>query len=318
MKYITWHVGQLCWAPVRSTLSPNRVPAEAAAYVLCYLLIEAGYFIAIAKSQCVTSIVIRFLGFLCDSFCQAFLLPPHKKLKFKILREEILSSSCVGVKTLQRFVGKVISFKLAISGCKLYVRETFKAISQLSRSSKPFVRVEGSLRTEVLYWRFLDDWKDCFPWRSELHVTVSLFSDVSTRAWGAVLFRDGRNLMSRYYWPSDRSADVNLLESRALLNALVSFKSQLSNSRVDVHIDNKVLKSALDVGIVVGIPQSTRLSKKFIVIVEIRTSVFKLSTYLRRIIPLTSLRGSVRIWTVCFPLELGYLWNACSVLIHSI
>ena len=52
--------------------------------------------------------------------------------------------------------------------------------------------------------------------------------------------------MSRDYWPSDASADVNLLESRAFLNALVSFKSQLLNSRVDVHIDNKVLKSALD------------------------------------------------------------------------
>ena len=52
--------------------------------------------------------------------------------------------------------------------------------------------------------------------------------------------------MSRDYWPSDPPADVNLLESRALLDSLVSFKSQLSNSRVDVHIDNKVLKSVLD------------------------------------------------------------------------
>ena len=169
------HVGQLCRAPASSTLSPSEVLAEAAAYILCYLLIEAGYFIAIAKSQCVPSIVIRFLGFLCDSFRQAFLLPPDKKLKFKILREEILSSRCVGVKTLQRFAGKVISFSLAIPGCKLYVRETFKAISQLCRSSKPFVRVEGNLRTEVLYWRFLDDWNNCFPWRSELHVSFTLF-----------------------------------------------------------------------------------------------------------------------------------------------
>ena len=151
-----------------------------------------------------------------------------------------------GVKTLHRFAGKVISFSLAIPGCKLYVRGTFKAISQLCRSSKPFVRVEENLRTEVLYWRFLNDWKDCFPWRSELHVTVSLFSDASTRAWGAVLFRDGRKLMFRDYWSCDPSTDVNLLESRALLNALVSFRSQLSNSRVDVHIDSKVLKSALD------------------------------------------------------------------------
>ena len=153
----------------------DRVLTEAAAYILCYLLIEAGYFIAIAKSQCVPSIVIRFLGFLCDSFRQAFLLPPDKRLKFKILREEILSSRCVGVKTLKRFVGKVISFSLAIPGCKLYIREIFKAISQLCRSSKPYVRIERNLRTEVLYWRFLDEWMDCFPWRSEHHVTVSLF-----------------------------------------------------------------------------------------------------------------------------------------------
>ena len=83
------HVGQLCRAPASSTLSPNRVLAEAAAYILCYLLIEAGYFIAIAKSQCVLSIVIRFLAFLCDSSSQAFLLPPDKKLKFEILREDI-------------------------------------------------------------------------------------------------------------------------------------------------------------------------------------------------------------------------------------
>ena len=91
-QYIDDHcVGELYRAPASSTLSPDRVLAEAASYILCYLLIEAAYFIAIAKSQCVPSIVICFLGYLCDSFCQAFLLPPDKKLKFKILREEILS-----------------------------------------------------------------------------------------------------------------------------------------------------------------------------------------------------------------------------------
>lgn len=240
------HVGQLYRAPAASFLPPSRVLAEAAAYILCYLLIEAGYFVALAKSQSVPSSVVRFLGFICDSSRQAFLLPPDKKLKFKVLREEVLSSSYVGVKTLQRFAGKVISFSLAIPGCKLYVREIFKAISQLCHASKPHVPVEGNLRAEVLYWRFLDEWLDCFPWRSERHVSVSLFSDASTRAWGAVLSRDGRDLVSRDYWPSGSVTDVNLLESRALLNAFISFKGQLSNSRVDVYVDNKVLKSALD------------------------------------------------------------------------
>lgn len=87
---------------------------------------------------------------------------------------------------------------------------------------------------------------DCFLWCSELHVTVLLFSDASTRAWSAVLFRHGRKSVSRDYWLSDPSTDVNLLESRALLNALVYLEGQFPNSRVDFHIDNKVLKSALN------------------------------------------------------------------------
>ena len=84
----------------------------------------------------------------------------------------------------------------------------------------------------------LDNWKDCFPWCSKLHVTVPPMSDASTCAWGTFL--------SRGYLPSDPSTDVNMLESRALLNALVSIKGHLSNSRIDAHIDNKLLKSALD------------------------------------------------------------------------
>ena len=82
--------------------------------------------------------VFCFLGLLCDSLRQAFLLPDDKKLKFKTLRERILSSPRVGVKTFQIFAGEVISFSLAIPGCKLYVRGTFQAISQLSRSSRQF------------------------------------------------------------------------------------------------------------------------------------------------------------------------------------
>ena len=39
-------IGQLCRAPASSTLSPGRVLAQAAAYILCHLLVESGYFVA--------------------------------------------------------------------------------------------------------------------------------------------------------------------------------------------------------------------------------------------------------------------------------
>ena len=132
-----------------STRSPSLEEAQAAAYIMCYLLMEAGYFIGIEKSQLAPSTWTRFLGFICDSVRQAFLIPDDKKVKFAALREDILSSPFVGLKTLQRFSGKVISFLLAIPGCKLYVREVFKAISGLSGSTRLSVRVEAALRTEL-------------------------------------------------------------------------------------------------------------------------------------------------------------------------
>ena len=45
------HIGQLFGSPAESSLPPSRLLAEAAAYIMCYLLIEAGYFIGIGKSQ---------------------------------------------------------------------------------------------------------------------------------------------------------------------------------------------------------------------------------------------------------------------------
>ena len=141
----------------------------------------------------------------------------------------------------------MISFSLAIPGYKLYVREVFKAISRHSGSSRPTVKLDANLRTEIEYWRFLDDWKDCFQWRTEHHASVTLYSDASKTAWGGTLRLGGHTLESRDYW-LDNSQDINVLEAQALLYSLLSFRKHLTSSRVDVYTDNRVLKSALENG----------------------------------------------------------------------
>ena len=133
-------------------------------------------------------------------YASLFSFPPHRKYKFRSLRESILSSFLVNLKTLQRFSGKVVSFSLAIPGCKLYVRQVFRAIAQLTRSSKLATKVQGGFRSDIQYWRFLDDWSDCLPWRSEQHCIVTLFCDACKRSWGAVLIKDGKRIESRDYW----------------------------------------------------------------------------------------------------------------------
>ena len=89
------HVGQLLSPTAGSVSLPSAQKAEAAAYIVGSILIEAGYFINISKSQCVPSTVVRFLGsfaILCAS-----LFSSDKKAKFRSLRESILSSSLVNL-----------------------------------------------------------------------------------------------------------------------------------------------------------------------------------------------------------------------------
>lgn len=57
----------------------------------------------------------------------------------------------------------------------------------------------------------------------------------------------GHILESRDYW-LDNSQDINVLEAQALLRSLLSFREYLTSSRVDVHTDSRVLKSALENG----------------------------------------------------------------------
>lgn len=97
---------------------------------------------------------MRFLGFLCNSVDQAFRVPDDKKHKFANLREEILESKRVGLRTLQRFAGKAVSFSLAIPGCLLHVRTIFKVVSALTKNSQTHVQVKGVLYDEIVYWRF--------------------------------------------------------------------------------------------------------------------------------------------------------------------
>lgn len=49
-----------------------------------------------------------------DSVRQAYILPNDKREKFVILKESILKSEMVDVKTMQRFAGKCISMGLAV------------------------------------------------------------------------------------------------------------------------------------------------------------------------------------------------------------
>ena len=138
-------------------------------------------------------------------------------------------------------------YDAAVPSCKLYVREVLKAISTVTKNSQLAVPIRGPLRQELQEWAFLDNWFGLLPWRSEHHLSVTLFTDASQKAWGAVLVRDGASQQIHDYW-LDHERDINVLEARVLYNALGSFFPSIRNARIDVWTDNVTLQAAWENG----------------------------------------------------------------------
>ena len=211
-------------------------------YIACEVLTRLGYFLAVKKSVLYPTQAIRFLGFVIDTVQEAFIVPQDKRENFKKLRCSILAARSVDVRTLQRFVGKCISFMLAIPGAKLFTREINAAISTGLRHNAR-VKLEGKLREEIQYWEFLDDWQEVMPWKREHHMHIVMATDASLYKWGAVIAVGSPDEVSTGDdWRGDDNRPIHLKEASALLCALQSVpRGDIVNTRVDAHVDSKVL-----------------------------------------------------------------------------
>ncbi|KAJ8315034.1 hypothetical protein KUTeg_007184 [Tegillarca granosa] len=155
--------------------------------------------------ECLFTPTRPFLGMICDSKRLCFVLPDDKKQTFITLREDILKSKEVHLKTLQRFAGKSNSLMLAVPAAKLYSKEVKRAISMASKNSKP-IPLYYNLKEELLYWGFLDNWSD-----NKILIPI-------------------HNLVT--------------FGAKAIVNALSAAKGPVKNSRIDIYCDNMAVVGA--------------------------------------------------------------------------
>lgn len=133
---------------------------------MCQVLISLGYYLNLDKCVFDPTQNLKFLGLICDSKKFAFTLPDDKRRSFCSLRDSILKSEVVDMKTLQRFAGKCISLILAVPTARLHSIEVNRTISLASRNSKP-IKVYQELKQEIECWNFLDEWTGVLSWRKE-------------------------------------------------------------------------------------------------------------------------------------------------------
>lgn len=167
------------------------------------------------------------------------------------------SKKCVNSKTLQRFQGKFISFSLVVPAARLFIRVMSSAIGHVLASGQ--VGLSPCLREELSYWRFLDSWEGCIPWRDEKHVGLSLSTDASGYGWGCVLHLPSGDQEFRAYWDQQQK-ELNIFtkEMLALVNALKAIPTTIKDCRIDLDVDCPVVIDAWEGHGSKGSPQLTK------------------------------------------------------------
>lgn len=224
--------------------SSGKERSQQALITSCELLTRLGFFLSLKKSVLIPTQTITFLGLLTDTVTGSFRVPQAKKDKLATLRKAILSSTDVTLQTLQRFQGKCVSLMLAVPAAKLYIREMSAALATAPTTGGE-ITLTAALREEISHWEFLDSWDGYVPWKGEHHVSLAISTDSSLFKWGGILHQPKDDKVVSDYWTEkETTLPIMVLEAKALLLSLESFKDTVQNTRVDAQVDNTVLIAA--------------------------------------------------------------------------
>ena len=139
----------------------------------------------------------------------------------------ILLNKSSHVKSLQRLVGKCVSFSLVVPGALLFTREMNNAVFKAQHTSKP-IKLHDALREEIWHWLFFRAWDDPLPWRDERHIRISLRTDASASGWGCSVTLGGRTVETDDYWTKkEQELDISVKKALALDKVLLSFSDSL-------------------------------------------------------------------------------------------
>ena len=173
--------------------------------------------------------VVPYLGFLINAADEVFEMIPHKKTKFLSLLDDILKERTITIKTLQKLVGKCVSFSLAGPAAILFTREMNLAISAAQRTGR-LIYLRGPLREEISHWSFVRTWSQPLPWREEKHIRVSISSDASSSGWGGHITAPIQASVLDYWSPDKHEWHISVKEAVALERVLLAFRAVLENA----------------------------------------------------------------------------------------
>eukprot|EP00732_Lithocolla_globosa_P004862 Lithocolla_globosa_v1_NODE_4677_length_1388_cov_1435.306827.p1 type:complete len:383 gc:universal NODE_4677_length_1388_cov_1435.306827:224-1372(+) len=171
-----------------------------------------------------------------------FKVPEDKLRKFIELLEYILAQSHVDIKTLQRLLGKAVSFGIAVPNSILFCREGFSLITKAEQQGNQTVEITEILKEELSQFHTLKkDWNGS-SWRKPGHTSIKIYTDAAGLRWmGHAISQDGTIICGAELGPNFRNKHIDEKEAEALFKTLLSLDENILRDRWVEIVDNQVL-----------------------------------------------------------------------------
>ena len=204
-------------------------------------LSSLGLTVNLEKSSLDPSETVTYLGF--EIRCAAANRPPVIKVprsKVSKLKQDIrraLNRPRISARLLARFAGRCISMLAAVFPCKLKLRNVYRLLAS-RRSWGDSLEWSAEAVEDLNWWiNSLDKWNGrlLLP---PAQFDLQLLTDASESGWGAVLSEPDSRTASGFWSPEVSRESSNYRELFAVYLALLSFRTSLTEKKVEILSDN--------------------------------------------------------------------------------
>lgn len=220
------------------------------------IMFLAGYCVSEKKSQLAFTRRLRLLGLLVDSALERFSIPEDRLLALLDLRGEILTCvrdggrrRPVGLKLLQRFVGKAESMALAVPPVSIFLRHLWDAIASAEAEGRFTVWLSDVAVLDVEELGGIQSWEPLSRWLPERHMRLALRleTDASLNGYGGVWFTGSGapTLLAGLFEGAEAPLDIAPKEALAVQRALEAAPPEVCDCFVDLYVDNEVVEKTL-------------------------------------------------------------------------
>lgn len=184
---------------------------------------------------------IIFLGFILCSISMTVRPTPEKCQKIVELCQQVLNCKRVTIRVFAQLIGKLVALEQGVEYAPLYYKPLEKVKDHHLKihcgNFNSFMTVPKDIFPIINWW--IENVSSSKKKISHGPPQIVLYSDASTKAWGA--FNETEGIRTGGEWSaSEQEHHINILELKACQLTLQSFCKHITNKHVRVYMDNTV------------------------------------------------------------------------------